>query len=166
MLRDAEQLELPLSFLEVREFRDQGQVDAFIPLAKEAAQAIPLAGADFDELMLRVSLGQLLNNTTRDYQNLFVAYKYGQPVGFFLASIGHAWYADRTVAHEELWYVTPSERGSASIALLHRFERWARERGATLALTGSNNELSAERTSKLLTKLGYRQIGVTHVKEF
>ena len=162
-----EQLELPLSTgVEVVEFRLQRQVDEVIPLAKRCADEIPIAGVNFDELMLRVSLGQLLRNETRNYQNLFLAYNNGKLVGFLLASIGHAWYAERTVAHEELWYVTPSSRGTASLALLARFEAWARQCGAVIALTGSINELSAEKTSQLLTKLGYRHIGVTHVKEF
>lgn len=162
----SEQMELPLyTGVEVVEFRLQRQVEDIIPLARECAKEVPLAGLDFDELMLRVSLGALLRNQTRNYQNLFLAYQNGKLVGFLLASNSHSWYADRTVAHKELWYVTPSSRGKASIALLERFEDWARKQGAVLALTGSNNELSAEKTSQLLTKLGYRQIGVTLVKE-
>lgn len=147
----------------VREFRSLGNADEFIRLAREFANE---QHEPFDELMTRVTLGQIVNNKTRDYQNLFVVYHYDHAVGFLLASIGHLMYADAKVAHQNLLYVTPSSRGSqAVLALMQAYEDWATNRGASLSFTGSNVEWSAEKTGRVFAKLGYRQIGVTFVKE-
>jgi GNAT superfamily N-acetyltransferase len=155
---------LPLS---VRPLSKQSEIDDLIPLARAFAQEVPLAGEEFDELMLRTSLGVILNNQSRRYQELLIAYEGDTAVGFLLASISHSMYADRKIASKELWYVTPSHRGTkTAIRLLSEYEIWAQMNGATISLTGSNVERSAEKMTGLLEKLGYHKIGVTFVKEF
>lgn len=154
------------SKLSVREFRSHSEVEDLLPLTREYHREVAFVQGEYDELMVRVSLGALLNNTTRHYENLFICYLDDRAVGFLLASIGCSLYADTKVAHEDLLYVTPRARGTRAFLLLHdTYEQWARDEGACAALTGSNNIRSSEKTAKLLDKLGYRQIGVTFVKE-
>lgn len=163
---DKLQERLANSRLTVREFRSLGNIEDILPLTKQCAEEHPLGVGEYDELMTRVTLERILRNTDRHYENLFVVYDGDAAVGFLLASVAHSLYADYKVAHEELWFVTPSHRGSlAAVHLLQAFEDWASREGAVLSLTGSNNEWSAESTGRVLRKLGYRQIGVTFVKE-
>lgn len=103
----------------------------------------------------------------RDFLNAFIAYKYDQPVGFLVASCQPSLYNRTVEAHQNLWFVSKQHRSAsgAAILLMDAYESWARLNGATHIFTGSVHPSSAEKTSKLLTKLGFTRVGVLHCKE-
>lgn len=102
----------------------------------------------------------------RRQMNVFIAYVDDEPIGFLVGVATPAWHRQGIVAEQKLCYVSPDRRGStAAIRLFKAFERWARERGATQIFTGTANIRYAERTSKLLEKIGYARVGALHVKE-
>jgi len=119
---------------------------------------------DFDTLIL--SCARVRHDVERKNVNVFIAYLHDEPVGFLVGVTSGCFHRPMVVAEQKLWYVRPDRRASmAAIHLVHAYEKWARQNGATQIYTGSANTPYTERTSKLLEKLGFARTGALHVKE-
>lgn len=102
----------------------------------------------------------------RKNYNMFIAYDGETPIGFMVGVTSNAFHRPAIVAEQKLWYVSQSARGGiAAKKLIDAYEQWARINGATQIFTGTANKRYAERTSKLLERLGYARCGALHVKE-
>ena len=165
-LRDKLHERLRSSNVSVKEFNSQDEAEAMFNLSRQYAEECD-PEAVFDDIAVRVTIGGILNNHTRDYTNCFVVSKYDVPVGFALVSVLHSMYSADKYGNLDWWYVLPQHRhGLATLALLMRFEDWAKDKGADLLFTGSRMNLRhAERTISTLSKLDYRMIGRVLVKE-
>lgn len=159
---------LDLSSVHVYEFRDKWQIADMLQLTERfAAECDP--DEVYDEMCARLTMQSMLDVVSRQYTNCFIAYRDGKAVGFLLASISHSLYSASKSARQDLWYVLPRYRGGfATLKLLHAFEYWACDRGATKLVTGSTNVANirlAEKTASTLTRLGYARVGSVHIKD-
>lgn len=88
--------------------------------------------------------------------------------GGIIGAIGGAVYPDpndgELVAMEFFWFVTAEARGRG-LALLSRFEAWAKERGAVRIAMIHLNNLQPARLCELYHRRGYREIETHYIKE-
>ncbi len=68
------------------------------------------------------------NLLDRDMGVIFLLHAAGEIRGAIGGVVYPDTYSQRLVATEFFWWVDPSERGSAGIALYHKFEAWARQK--------------------------------------
>lgn len=153
----------------VRPLRSMTQMDDMIRIAR-AFQEECDPDAEFDEISVYTITKDFIEMPTHNWTECWHAYNSeGRAVGFLLASIGQSFYSLDKTARQDLWYVLPQYRGGpATLKLLHTFEQWAKDKGASSIVTGSTNAVNirlAEKTASTLTKLGYGRIGSVHVKE-
>lgn len=69
-----------------------------------------------------------------------------------------------TVITETFWYVLPQHRGDG-LKLLRKFEDVAKERGAKRVIMGHLKALMPEALSHLYTRLGYKELETTYIKD-
>jgi hypothetical protein len=83
-------------------------------------------------------------------------------VGFLLGSLSITWQGGEVVASELAWFVEQEHRGFGAIKLVHAFENWATERGATaIAMADIEGLTDLQSTYE---RLGYRKVETTYVK--
>lgn len=151
---------------EVKEMLTEADAVALIPLLQQLADENEYENEELHEDVWLQNARIILSDAERRYMNVFIAWYEGTPIGFLVGATSPLFYRRGIVAEQKLWYVTPTRRGSyAAIKLMKSFERWGRLNGATSFHTGTINTQMAERTSKLLTTLGFEQVGTLHVKE-
>ncbi len=90
----------------------------------------------------------------------------GEAIGAIAGVISNLWFAPSVKVASELgWWVNQKHRGSLlSIKLLHEFERWAKNNGATRVAMSDlivHDEMPA---GKLFEKLGYAVVERAHIK--
>lgn len=102
---------------------------------------------------------------------MFVACnRHGAVVGFLMCHMHQLFYNKlHKQATHELWYVTPTARGSnAAYKLFTSFGVWALEQGALTLRSGvaTNNEKMRKSVGRMLEKLGFQADGTTYRKDF
>ena len=89
-----------------------------------------------------------------------LAYDGDVPVGMIAGSIAPYFFGRGSLASDFVWYVEPEYRGSrTAIRLLKEFKSWATAMGASELYMGVTTDVSAARTGKLLTRLGFEHVG-------
>lgn len=172
MLEVGTQLELPLqktakpnNKIHIKELTHSWQDLEVAQMASDFVNEIELQESISIDDTLRSCI-RIRNDVERKYVNLFIAYEGDTAIGFLVGVTSPCFHRPGIVAEQKLWYVKPSRRSSrAAVLLMKAYERWARINGATQIFTGTANLQLAERTSKLLERLGYARVGYVHVKE-
>lgn len=113
----------------------------------------------FDIEQAANSIVHMVINNPRGY-GLLAYTDDGEPVGMISGSITPYFFSRGYVASDFVWYVLPEHRGSrTAVRLLQKFKDWAEENGASQLYMGVTTNISAERTGKLLGKLGFEHVG-------
>lgn len=149
----------------VRELLTVEDVIDVLELGKQMVQDVDLNEYVEDDAVIK-SCMKVRMDTERKYVNVFIAYEGERPIGFTVGTTSPAFHRRGIVAEQKLWYVGKTSRGSqAARKLSQAYEHWARLNGATQIFTGTANKRYAEKTSKMLERLGYARVGALHVKE-
>lgn len=90
----------------------------------------------------------------------------GEPVGMMVGFVVNHCFSSARYAADLVLYVSPEFRGSSmAVRMLREFETWAATRGAAEIVMGVTTEVHTERTVGLYARCGYRDSGVSMVKD-
>lgn len=124
--------------------------------------ATNLTGFDADLL-----IDKFFDALGNDNEQIFVAEKGTRIIGYLWVCIGQAYvWSNQQIGVDRALYVDCKERGSVGIKLIKRFEQWAKQLGAAGCTLSSMSGITDDRTSGLFTRLGYDNIGFSHLKLF
>lgn len=85
----------------------------------------------------------------------------GSVIGGMAAVIVPHWCSNDLIATDLALFIEKTARGSlAPMRLLHRYRRWAVERGAVLIQIGVSSGIDTETTAHLYEQLGFSRCGV------
>lgn len=94
------------------------------------------------------------------HPTFFVADRGGELVGILQASISAYDFADGIYTTLCGIFVHPDKRGTRAAALLlSEFTRWSDQLGAVESTGGNDNNLTTERTTRLLGRFGFEPVG-------
>lgn len=130
--------------------------DAFVELARAAvAESAPCV--PFVEEVLRATYHRYLKTA---HPTFFVVEQNRALIGFMKATISQYDFSDRIYTTQEVLYVHPAKRGTRAAALLmSNFCQWSDRLGAVESTGGNDNDLTSERTAKLLGRFGFSRVG-------
>jgi GNAT superfamily N-acetyltransferase len=130
--------------------------DAFVELAKlMLAESYP--DQVFSEKHTRETYQRYLRTA---HPTFFFADQDGQVVGVLQASISGYDFADGIYTTLCGTFVHPDKRGTRAAALLlSAFTRWSDQLGAVESTGGNDNNLTTERTTRLMGRFGFEPVG-------
>lgn len=124
--------------------------------------ATNLTGFDADLL-----IDKFFDALGNDNEQIFVAEKGTRIIGYLWVCIGQVYvWSNQQIGVDRALYVDCKERGTVGIKLIKRFEQWAKQLGAAGCTLSSMSGITDDRTSGLFTRLGYDNIGFSHLKLF
>ncbi|MEO5338466.1 MAG: GNAT family N-acetyltransferase [Magnetospirillum sp. WYHS-4] len=147
----------------IRLARDAADVAAMIALgrllhAESRYRTLPLDDARMQEIGRR----GLANGNP----GLLMAERNGEAVGMAIVVLGEHFFSPALAATVQLLYVTPAARGGpAAVRLLRALRRWAETNGARDLHVNVTTAIHADRTDRLLRRMGFRQTGGNYVLE-
>ena len=97
---------------------------------------------------------------------VFVAEIQGEIVGFIYAAMSTVWFSPMSkVAIELAWWIDESHRGGTSaIRLVHAYESWAKEQGASVITMSDLIINGSPSAGTILARMGYVMSERSHVK--
>jgi len=130
-----------------------------IKLAETMASESPyFKGSEIDKIKV-TRLGYEIITSGSAYCG-FVALENARIIGFFIGYCIEAFFSSQRIASDLALYVPQDERGGrAAIALIRRFEAWAKERGAQKITLGISTGITVDRTEQLYNRLGFETTG-------
>ncbi len=133
-----------------------GEEDAFVDLAKlMLAESYP--HLTFNETIARATYRRYLDTA---HPTFFFAERDGRIVGVLQATISGYDFADGIFTTLCGTFVHPDMRGTRAAALLmSEFTRWSDRLGAIESTGGNDNNLTTERTTRLMGHFGFEPVG-------
>lgn len=130
--------------------------DAFVDLARlMLAESYP--DQVFSEEVTRATFQRYLKTA---HPTFFFAVEGDRVIGVVQASISAYDFADGIFTTLCGTYVHPDKRGTRAAALLlSEFTRWSDQLGAVESTGGNDNNLTTERTTRLLGHFGFEPVG-------
>lgn len=130
--------------------------DAFVELARLCiAESYP--DKEFSEKRVRETFRRYIETAQPTFH---VVDDNGRIVGFSQATISAYDFADGIYTTLCGTFVHPDKRGTRAAAmLLSEFTRWSDRLGAEEATGGNDNNLTTERTTRLLGHFGFKPVG-------
>lgn len=130
--------------------------DAFVALARlMLAESYP--DQVFSEKVARETFQRYLRTASPTF---FFADQGGRVVGVLQASISGYDFADGIYTTLCGTFVHPDKRGTRAAALLlSEFTRWTDQLGAIESTGGNDNNLTTERTTRLMVHFGFEPVG-------
>ena len=113
------------------------------------------------------NLLSVLENFDSPSSKMFLLYDEDTPVGLLAGVITeqHPLWHGIKIASELFWYVHPDHRGKNSLKLVKDYETWAKENGCKyVTMAHFYNELGTK-LSDLYSRLGYKEVEVSYLKE-
>lgn len=102
--------------------------------------------------------------------HLFIVYEKDRNiVGMFMAHVVPYYFNHEAyVAQDILWYVDQKDRGTPKVAAttLKYYAAWAKTWSCKEAVIATSSGIQIERTNKLLTHLGFEQVGTVNKMRF
>lgn len=84
------------------------------------------------------------------------------PVGMLIGQITPYIFSGDLIAVDDAWYMVPKMRGSIQgVKLLKQFVKWGLGKGAVEVCVGVSTGVNLPRTGKLLSRLGFTEVGGT-----
>lgn len=135
-----------------------------LELALEMHQGSPYAdtlSVDLDYSAERLYRGIILNPD--GYGR--VVFDGDKAVGLIVGSLGRFDFSPAIFVYNNLWYVSPSHRGSMiAVRLLKGLQEWAKGRGAQFTSVSIGGGVNTERVGRLLTeKFGFVATGANYI---
>lgn len=130
--------------------------DVFVELARlMLAESYP--DQVFSEKLTRETYQRYLKTA---HPTFFFADQGGRVVGILQASISGYDFADGIYTTLCGTFVHPDKRGTRAAALLlSEFTRWSDQLGAVESTGGNDNNLTTERTTRLMGRFGFEPVG-------
>lgn len=130
--------------------------DVFVELARmTVAESYP--GQVFSEARARETFQRYLKTA---HPTFFFADEDGRVIGVIQATISGYDFADGLYTTLCGTFIHPDRRGSRAAAmLLKAFVRWSDQLGAVESTGGNDNNLTTERTTRLLGHFGFEPVG-------
>lgn len=89
-----------------------------------------------------------------------LAYSGDQPIGMICGGLSPYVFSRGSLVSDYAWYVLPEHRGSsAAIRMLKMLQKWATNKGATELYMGVTTNVTADRTGKILQRMGFKHVG-------
>lgn len=141
-------------------YREAGISD--LPALVSLAGALWLESPAFRDLTFDrdVAARSFINRIVTQDGVVILAQSGESAIGFIAGKMSHYLFSDRRIAVECAWFVAPGHRkGMVGVRLAQEFMRWGKQNGAADVMISPSTGISAERTFRLLQKIGFEKQG-------